>query len=96
MADKITTTNILAVGIRYTSDYTTDKKSTIFMKLPNPQSDLTEQQIKNVFTPLLTTQEGQGGAFLTNPTTDENFDSSASVHTAYTEYQRVVEIDLGL
>lgn len=95
MADKITITNILAVGIRYTSDYTTDKKSTIFMKLPNPQSNLTEQQIKNVFTPLLTTQEGQGGAFLTAPT-DENFDSSASVHTAYTEYQKVVDIDLGL
>lgn len=98
MADKITETNILAIGVRYISEYATeaggtDKKKTIYLKLNNPRQGLTEQAIRTVADPLLTTQEGQEGAFWTDPK-GGNFDSSASVFTAYTEYQRIYEYDL--
>lgn len=99
LADKITETNILAIGVRYISEYATDageadKKKTIYLKLNNPKENLTAQQIKNVTEPLLQTQPEQAGAFWTNPITGENFDSNASVFTAYTEYQKIIDYDL--
>lgn len=94
MADKVTETNILAIGVRYIDDAEAETKKTIYLKLPNPQNNLTEQQIRTVTEPLLQTQPEQAGAFWTNPKTGENFESDATVYTAYTEWQRVLEYDL--
>lgn len=94
MADKIVTTNTLAVGVRYMTEKGTLK--TIYAKIPNPKNNLTEQQIRAATEPLLAQQSGQVGAFWTNPETGTDFDTDATVHTAYTESQSETTLDLSI
>lgn len=99
MADKITETRILAIGVKFISEVDPDtgiaKYKTNYVKLPNPKNNLSAQEIKNATEPLLVTQEGNTTPFWTDPRTAEAM-SDASIATAYTEYTKVTEFDLGL
>lgn len=90
MADKITEGTILAVGLEYES--LENKIKTTYVKVPNPKNDLTEALIKQIFnekiiggpSPILRDAEGDA------------FDTDTAVLTAYTEYEKKIEYDLGL
>lgn len=97
MADKITTTNTLAIGVEYTRTEG-DKAGqvhTIYFKLPNPKSNLTAQQIKNATENLLTIQGNNGTPFWTDPNTGEAM-SDAKIATAYTEIVTTRNYDIGV
>lgn len=97
MADKITETNILGIGVRYISEVDPDTSiatyKTIYFKLNNPKSNLTAQEIKTVTEPLLEVQGGNTTPFWTDPRTNEAM-SDASIYTAYTEHKQETEFDL--
>lgn len=85
MADKITENSILAIGIEYT-DNTTGSTKTGYIKVPNPRSTVTENQIKTAMQNYLT-----GNIFV-----DENADTvNASVATAYKEKTKRTDYDIG-
>lgn len=92
MANKITEGTILAIGLEYegvTSEGPATK--TAYVKIPNPKNNLTEQQIKNVAMQLISGE----GAILRDAEGDD-FDTETAIVTAYTEYEKKVEYDLGL
>lgn len=95
MADKITETRTLNIGVEYvraTGDKAGTKKTTYF-KLTNPKENLTEQEIKNATESLLTPQSGNVNPFWTDPDTGEAM-SDAKIFTAYTEYERKLDIEI--
>lgn len=86
MADKITQTVILGIGIKYT-DAETGKSKTSYIKAPNPRSGITETQIKTAMQNYLT-----GNIFY-----DENGEplTGATTETAYTERTKITDYDIG-
>lgn len=90
MADKVTTTKILGVGLEYTKQDDGTKK-TVYLKLPNPTSNLTESLIKEKVSTLIT---GTEPIFKTPDYHD--FDSDTAITTAYTEQVQTVEFDIGI
>ena len=88
MADTVSTSNILGVGLEY-MDTETLKAKTTYLKIPNPKANLTETQIKNAVSNLIS---GENPILLT--TQGEPFDSATAITTAYTESQEVIEIDI--
>lgn len=89
MADSITNSNILGIGIDW-YDTEEDKAKTAYLKIPNPKNSLTEQEIKSAVGTLLTNRilnDAKGNALETETTI---------ISTAYTEEQEVIEIDIGL
>lgn len=94
MADKITEGNSLAIGLTY--DYTNPDDQVIktrntYIKVPNPRSGLTEQQIRTVAAQLI----AEDGGIIRNAE-GGTYDSSTAIFTAYTEYEKKIEYDLGL
>lgn len=85
MADKVTTTKILGIGVEYIDDTATKRKA--YIKLSNPKTSLTQSQITNA-----------ANYYLQNIITkenDEHFDSdSAVVFTAYRETEKKTELDI--
>lgn len=92
MADKITEGTILAIGLEYEGVSSEGPKTkTAYVKVPNPKSNLTEQQIRTVALQLISGE----GAILRDAEGDD-FDSDTAIVTAYTEYEKKIEYDLGL
>lgn len=94
MADKITEGNSLAIGLQY--DYTNPddeviKTRTTYIKVPNPKTGLTKQQIQTVMAKLIS----EDGGIILNAE-GGTYDSSTALFTAYTEYEKKTEYDLGL
>ena len=88
MSDKVTTSDILGVGLEY-MDTETLKAKTTYLKIPNPKDNLTESQIKTAVTNLIS---GENPILLT--TQGETFDSATAITTAYRETQEIIEIDI--
>lgn len=92
MADTITESKILGIGIknknpeRYSED---DPATTQYLKIPNPKDTLTEQQIKNAV------QTGLN-AEIWRDNKEVTFSSDSKIVTAYTEYQTVTAVDIGV
>lgn len=87
MADKVTVTNTLSVGID-NPNYEKGTLRTTYIKIPNPKMGLSEAQIKTAVSPLLSS------AILQD---ERGFDiSTTAIATAYTETQEVVELDIGV
>lgn len=90
MADKIKEGTIIAVGVEYTNEE--DKKKNVYVKIPNPKNNVTEEQIKSIFQ-----EQIIGGATpLFIPPDGGTLDSDTAVFTAYREYTREVEYDIGV
>lgn len=94
MADKITETNTLAVEIEYShtdseTQETANKKATL--KLPNYKSNLTEQAIKTAVSQAIynpgVLMDAYGAPFETQ---------TSVIATAYTEYEKKTEYDIGV
>lgn len=90
MADKITETYTLGIGFQW-HDREKDADKITYMKLPNPMSGLTKQQIVSAAQTLLTGEE----PILRDAYGDE-LDSATAVYTAYTESVRQTEFDIGI
>ena len=92
MADKITQSVILGVGIKYLAvvdiEEGTTKDKTTYIKVPNPRSGITENQIKTAMQNYLT-----GNIFL-DPRAAEPLEN-ASIDTAYTEITKTTDYDIG-
>lgn len=90
MADQITETKILGVGIRNTNGYDSDNPAKIqYIKIPNPKDALTEQQIKTAVQVGLTAE-----LYIDNE--GQTYSSDSKIVTAYTEYQTVTAVDIGV
>lgn len=87
MADSISSSSELAVGLDYTKDEEgVLKNRTVFLKIPNPKSNLTESQIKTAMNTFINQQiilDPDGKAF-----------STTSIGTAYTQNETKIDIDL--
>lgn len=90
MADKVTNTNIIGVGLEYTKQADGSQK-TVYLKMTNPRTDLTEATIKekvNIFIggnePIFLTPDGQ------------HFDTETAITTAYTETVQRTDFDIGV
>lgn len=90
MADKVTTTQTLGIGLEYTDTETTTTK-TVYLKVENPRTGLTKQQITEQAlkfisgtNPILMTPQAQ------------QFDSSTAIATAYIEDVEKTEFDIGV
>lgn len=96
MADKVTSTNTLAVGIEYDDNTKSTGKATKYVKLPNPKSNLSESQIKTVFEPLIVTRtvDDVPQYFFGSNSTGALDDYNPIVKTAYTEAVETIELDL--
>lgn len=90
MADTITNTNTLAVGLEYT-DTTTDTVKTVYLKVPNPKSGLSETTIKNTIQKFIS---GENPILKTPQFQD--FDSATAIATAYTETVQRTDYDIGI
>lgn len=90
MADKITEGTILAVGVEYTNAEGNNKN--IYLKVPNPKNNLTEETIKN----LVTNQLIGGNNPIFIPPDEGTLDSDTAVFTAYKEYTKTIEYDIGV
>lgn len=86
MADSITSSKNLSIGIEYTKGSTTTKTS---ITIPNYKSSLTEQQIKNAFANqnVIYYDEDQSGSYITV--------GSENIYTASTTNQTINNIDIG-
>ncbi len=95
MANKITETTTLNIGVEYTrvSGDKAGSKRNVYFKLTNPKDNLTEEQIKAATENLLTTQSGDTTPFWTDPDTGEAL-SDAKIFTAYTEYEKKIDIEI--
>ena len=90
MADKIETSSTLSIGIRNTNGYDEENPAKIqYIKIPNPKTGLTEEQIKTA------TQTG-----ITNRIYIDDkgvvYASDSKIVTAYTEYQTITTVDIGM
>lgn len=90
MADSITTSSNLSIGIRNTNGYDEENPAKIqYIKIPNPKAGLTEEQIKTAAQPGITNQiylDEKGVVYA----------SDSKIVTAYTEYQTVTAVDIGV
>ena len=91
MADSITTSSYLSIGIRNTaSQYDEENPAKIqYIKLPNPKVGLTEEQIKTAVQPGIEAQlyiDDKGVVYA----------SDSKIVTAYTDYQTVTSVDIGM
>ena len=97
MADRITETKILGIGIQNnaeefdpnTGDLVNSTAKVQYIKLPYPKDGLTEQQIKSAVQVGITSRiyiDDRGVEFSTD----------SSIVTAYTEYQTVTAVDIGV
>lgn len=90
MADKETVTKIVGVGIRNTNGYDEENPAKIqYIKVPNPKDNLTEQQIKSAVQTGLTAQiylDDKGVVYA----------SDSKIVTAYTDFQTVLAVDIGV
>ena len=85
MADTIKSSNDLSVGLEYTD--TDNKTKTIYLKVPNPRSNITESEIRTAMNTFINQQivkDPEGQAF-----------STTSVSTAYTVNEQKVSLDVG-
>lgn len=87
MADKITTTKTLGIGVEYISGKT-NAEATKYIKVPNPRTGITETQIKTAMQNYLT-----GDIFLDEYTLDPL--AGASVKTSYIETVTKTDYDIG-
>lgn len=90
MADKITNTNTLGIGIEYLYNKPGETSKTIkttFIKLPNPKSQLDKATITAAALP-----------FAQNILITDTGDtlSDVTVATSYRETQTITELDIGL
>lgn len=87
MADSITSSTELAIGLDYIAPSTTGGVTkTIYLKLPNPKAGLTESQIRTQMTTFINSQiilDPEGEPF-----------STTSIGTAYTLKEDKINIDL--
>lgn len=90
MADKVTTSKTLGVGLEYISTET-QKAKTVYLKLENPKTNVTETTIKTAVQNLIS---GDDPIFLTPE--EEEFNSATAVSTAYVEEVRTTEFDIGV
>lgn len=86
MADTVTSTSDLAVGLDYPNASGTGTK-TVYLKIPNPMNNITESQIKSAVGTALTNK-----IFL-NEYGDEI--PTSAISTAYTENQTINNLDIG-
>lgn len=87
MADTITSSSIIAIGIN--NEVNNPEAKTQYIKLQNPKSNLTEEQIRAAVQPGLTQSiylDANGIAYT----------SESSIVTAYTENQTVQALDIGV
>lgn len=90
MADKYTETKILGIGIRNKNGYDEDNPAkTQYIKIPNPKDTLTEQQIKTAVQVGLTAE-------LYIDDKGQTYSSDSKIVTAYTEYQSITAVDIGV
>lgn len=90
MADKVTNSVILGVELDYI-DTTTDTEKSVYLKVPNPKSGLSETTIKNTVRQLIS---GENPILKTPQFQD--FDSDTAIASAYTEVVEKTEYDIGL
>lgn len=93
MADIVTNSNILGVGLEYTKTDDGNKK-TIYLKIPNPRQELTEALIKEKIN-LIINGQGTANPILLTPD-GQTFDSSTAIVTAYTETSEKIDFDIGV
>ena len=90
MADTITTSSYLSIGIKNTNGYDEENPAKMqYIKLPNPKVGLTEQQIKTAVQPGIEAQiyiDDKGVVYA----------SDSKIVTAYTDYQTVTSVDIGM
>lgn len=91
MADKETITKTLAVGIQNKSSAYDELNpaKTQYIKLPNPKDQLTEQQVKSAVQTGLNYE-------LWIDSKGETYSSDSRITTAYTEFQSVRAVDIGV
>lgn len=90
MADQITESKILGVGIRNNNNYDPDDPAKVqYIKIQNPKDTLTEQQIKTAVQTGLTAELYIDDKGVT-------YSSDSKIVTAYTEYQTVTAVDIGV
>lgn len=83
MADTIKTSFELSIGLDYLND---GNQKTVYIKLPNPKTNLTETAIRNQMATFIGSQivfDPLGNAF-----------STSSVATAYTVNEEKIDIDI--
>lgn len=84
MADSIKSSFELSVGLDYLTDDA--KEKTVFIKLPNPKTTLTESEIRTAVGTFINSQivfDPAGNAF-----------STSSIATAYTTAEEKIDIDI--
>ena len=87
MADSITSSSELAVGLDYTiTEDGQTKERTTYLKVPNPKANLTESQIKTAMNTFINQQ------IILDP--DGKPFSETSIGTAYTQNETKIDIDL--
>lgn len=92
LADKETRTNTLVVGVQNTNAEAYDESNTAktqYIRLPNPKTNLTEEQIKNAVQTGLTDE-----IWLDNK--DVVYATDSKITTAYTEHQSILAVDIGV
>lgn len=91
MADKITEGTTLSIGFEYVNNDGKDK--TTYLKIPNPKASvMTESWIKQQARQLISGDN----PILLPADSDQPFDSSTAVFTAYTETTRTTDYDIGI
>ena len=89
MADSITSSSYLYIGIKNTDGYTEDNPAKMqYIKVPSPKIGLTEEQIKTAVQPGITNQIYVDDKGVT-------YASDSKIVTAYTDYQTVTVVDIG-
>lgn len=86
MADSITSSKTLSIGVEYTEDKDT---RTTTINIPNFRQSITEQQIKDVFTNQNVLIYGYDESGAAKPVKSEN------IVTASTTNQTIANIDIG-
>lgn len=83
MADTITSTHELDIGLDYIDD---GKEKTVYIKIPNPKATLTESTIRTQMTTFI------NAGIVKDPNNEPL--SSTSIGTAYTVDETKIDIDL--
>lgn len=88
MADTITSSRTLEIGIEYDSADNTSGKRTATIKLPNYSTNVSEQSIKTAFT-------GQNVIMVNGYGYDPALVTEENIYTAATVDQTINNIDIG-
>lgn len=107
MADTITTSKQLTVQIETKTNATTSETKKVNIILPNPQTELTETQIKTAIQSFINagTYDGNNQStyiYIDSTTGDEysfgdsDFDSNTQILTAYTTAETINVLDIGV